>query len=237
MKHHQEQEADLLKSYTTPASTTQAPTQTSASGAKPTWQKRDMMVIFVLGGPGSGKGTNCARLVEDFGFEHLSAGDLLREEQRRPGSQYGELIKNYIREGKIVPMEVTIALLKKAMRRSNKGWFLVDGFPRAMDQALKFEETVVESTATLYFECPESTMLQRLLKRGETSGRVDDNIESIRKRFSTFTNTSFPVIEYYQQQDKVLKVSCEDDPDKVYSDVKNLMEKLINDRNPRTPQQ
>ncbi|KAF9146246.1 hypothetical protein BG015_011647, partial [Linnemannia schmuckeri] len=101
---------------------------------------QDTTVIFVLGGPGAGKGTQCANLVRDFGFVHLSAGDLLREEQQRPGSQYGELIKTYIREGNIVPMEVTIALLENAMLASGQKRFLIDGFPRKMDQALKFEE-------------------------------------------------------------------------------------------------
>lgn len=227
-------EAEAAAAAPIPYSSSQYST-TKSQKIKPVWEKRDVMVIFVLGGPGSGKGTNCAKLVEDFGFEHLSAGDLLREEQRRKGSQYGELIKECIREGKIVPMEVTIALLKKAMRMSNKGWFLIDGFPRAMDQAEMFEKVIVESTATLYFECPEATMLERLLKRGETSGRADDNIDSIRKRFTTFTDTSFPVIQHYQDEGKVIKVSCEDAPDQVYSDVKNAIEKLINDIHPRVP--
>lgn len=70
------------------------------------------------------------------------AGDLLRAEQERPGSQYGELIKTYIKEGKIVPMEVTIALLENEMLASGQDRFLIDGFPRKMDQALKFEEAV-----------------------------------------------------------------------------------------------
>lgn len=71
-------------------------------GNKPTFSPKDVSVIFVLGGPGAGKGTQCANLVRDFGFVHLSAGDLLREEQNREGSEFGELIKTYIREGKIV---------------------------------------------------------------------------------------------------------------------------------------
>jgi UMP-CMP kinase len=69
---------------------------------KPTFSPKEVTVIFVLGGPGAGKGTQCANLVRDFGFVHLSAGDLLREEQNREGSEFGELIKTYIREGKIV---------------------------------------------------------------------------------------------------------------------------------------
>lgn len=97
----------------------------------PLWSTDNVTVIFVLGGPGAGKGTQCSKLVSDYGFKHLSAGDLLREEQDRPGSDFGEMIKTYIKEGTIVPMEVTITLLenamKKAMEEEKKSTFLIDG--------------------------------------------------------------------------------------------------------------
>ena len=88
--------------------------------------------MFVLGGPGAGKGTQCANLVRDYGLTHLSAGDLLRAEQDRPGSQFGNLIKQYIKEGTIVPMEVTVQLLENAMtdtvkNHEGEGRFLIDG--------------------------------------------------------------------------------------------------------------
>lgn len=181
------------------------------------------LVVFVLGGPGAGKGTQCANLVRDYGFKHLSAGDLLREEQDRPGSEFGDMIKSYIRDGKIVPMEVTIQLLENAMNatieKSGTRKFLIDGFPRKMDQALKFEEVVVPSKFTLFFECSEEVMRKRLLKRGETSGRSDDNEESIKKRFRTFVDTSMPVVDMFEKEGKVLKVSAEHSPDQVYADV------------------
>ncbi|KAI9489573.1 adenylate kinase-domain-containing protein [Zychaea mexicana] len=192
---------------------------------------QEVFVVFVLGGPGSGKGTQSEYIIKDYGFVHLSAGDLLREEQKREGSQYKELIQDCIREGKIVPMEVTIALLENAMKeaidKEGKKRFLIDGFPRKMDQALKFEEVVVESQFTLYFECSEDTLVTRLLKRGESSGRIDDNIESIKKRFQTFKETSFPVIEYYEGKDKVRKVNAERDIEKVYADVKKVIEAAL----------
>ncbi|RHZ81811.1 hypothetical protein Glove_117g573 [Diversispora epigaea] len=189
--------------------------------------KDDVTVVFVLGGPGSGKGTQCAKLVQDFGFVHLSAGDLLREEQERKGSEFGELIRNYIKEGKIVPMEITIALLEKAMIENDSNRFLIDGFPRALDQALQFEKEVVESTSILFFDCPEEVMLQRLLKRGETSGRIDDNIESIKKRFVTFKSTSYPVVEHYRTLNKVHTIPCADDVNVVYSKVKPIFEEMF----------
>lgn len=161
---------------------------------------------------------------------------MLRAEQQREGSTYGAMIKEYITEGKIVPMEVTIKvsddfaihilhilnssfstalhllncsfadpltqLLENAMRdtlsspptfpadsplaaewKDGKGRFLIDGFPRKMDQALKFDESVCESSFVLFFNTTEAVMLERLLERGKTSGRDDDNRESIVKRF------------------------------------------------------
>lgn len=182
------------------------------------------LVIFVLGGPGSGKGTQCASLVRDYGFKHLSAGDLLREEQDREGSEFGEMIKEYIQDGKIVPMEVTVQLLENAMtatiNEQGNRKFLIDGFPRKMDQAVKFEEAVAPSKFTLFFDCPEDVMQKRLLKRGETSGRSDDNMESIKKRFKTFVDTSMPVVEYFEKQGKVVKVEAVTGPEEVYKVVK-----------------
>ncbi|KAI0956943.1 UMP-CMP kinase, variant 3 [Taiwanofungus camphoratus] len=141
--------------------TEDASTSAAASTAPTPIFDSKVTVIFVLGGPGVGKGTQCASLVDDFGFCHLSAGDLLRAEQAREGSEYGELIRSCIREGQIVPMAVTIKLLENAMRaaletpRAGDAWgggrgrFLIDGFPRQMDQAEKFDNEVRMARAAL----------------------------------------------------------------------------------------
>jgi len=197
----------------------------AATRTSPLWDADKVTVIFVLGGPGAGKGTQCAKLVADYGFKHLSAGDLLREEQDRPGSEFGEMIKSYIKEGTIVPMEVTVQLLENAMKSSmegenKKGLFLIDGFPRKLDQAHAFERTVVPSKFTLFFDCSEAVMEKRLLHRGETTGRADDNIESIKKRFRTFVETSMPVVDEFESQGRVVKVNAERAPVEVYEDVK-----------------
>ncbi|KAL2843672.1 adenylate kinase-domain-containing protein [Aspergillus pseudoustus] len=198
-------------------------------------------VVFLLGGPGSGKGTQSTNLVRDYGFTHLSAGDLLRAEQVRPDSQYGELIKSYIREGQIVPMEITVALLSNAMAEKltetkvssegrngstgGKARFLIDGFPRKLDQAVFFEETVCVSEFTLFLDTSEEVMEKRLLKRGETSGRDDDNAESIRKRFRTFVETSMPVVDAFEAQGKVIKVEATGTVEEVYARIQAGFEK------------
>ncbi|CAG8195912.1 unnamed protein product [Penicillium salamii] len=194
----------------------------------PRFSPTDVTVVFFLGGPGSGKGTQSANLVESYGFVHLSAGDLLRAEQERTGSQYGDMIREYIREGKIVPMEVTVALLSNAMADSladspppagTKARFLIDGFPRKLDQAHFFEDTVCPSELVLFLDCPENVMESRLLKRGETSGRADDNAESIRKRFRTFVETSMPVVEYFRKKDRVVEVRADIPIEQVFAKV------------------
>jgi UMP-CMP kinase len=197
---------------------------------KKAFKDGEVSVIFVLGGPGSGKGTQCNRLVKEHQFVHLSAGDLLRAEQQRPGSQYGELIDKCIKEGLIVPQEVTVALLRNAMKDAKaNGYarFLIDGFPRKMDQAITFEDEIATSSFTIFFECPEQVMLERLLERGKTSGRTDDNIESIKKRFRTFVETSFPVVEYFDKQGKVVKLQCDQPVDVVYAQVEKAIKEKI----------
>jgi len=125
-------------------------------------------------------------------------------------------------------MEVTVQLLENAMTDDLKGKsgpvrFLIDGFPRKMDQAVKFEETVCPSQFTLFFDCPQDVMQERLINRGKTSGRADDNAESIKKRFKIFVETSMPVVEYFEKENKVVRISATKTPDEVYADVKKGM--------------
>ncbi len=213
-----------------PADTQPDPTSSPSS---PAFSPDDVTVIFVLGGPGAGKGTQCARLVSEHGFTHLSAGDLLRAEQNRPGSQFGDLIRDYIKNGLIVPMEVTVKLLENAMKDSlkakqtTKGRFLIDGFPRKLDQAHKFEDTVCPAQSVLFFDCPEEVMEERLMERGKTSGRADDNAESIRKRFRTFIDTSMPVVEYFEKQGKVVRVDATPAPEKVFGTTQKMLKEKL----------
>ena len=180
-------------------------------------------IIFVLGGPGSGKGTQCAKIVEKYGYQHLSAGDLLRDEVKS-GSAVGRECEAIMKEGKLVPVEVTIGLLRAAMIKSGAADFLIDGFPRALDQAHRFEQLVKPCERVIFFECPEEVMEARLLKRGETSGRSDDNAETIRKRFKTFVEQSLPVIDHYEGLGKAHKVSATRPPDEVFAEVQKVLE-------------
>ncbi|KAJ3265140.1 hypothetical protein HDU77_006371 [Chytriomyces hyalinus] len=186
------------------------PTTTTARGKA--WQN----IVFVLGGPGCGKGTQCVRIAQEFKYNHLSAGDLLRAEVAS-GSPRAKELDAIMKEGKIVPMSVTLSLLQEAMEKSGEAnGFLIDGFPRQLDQAVAFEETIAQCKFVLMFDCPESVLEQRLLKRGETSGRADDNMETIKKRFRTFVDTSMPVITHFEKLGRCVKISSVPHPEEVY---------------------
>lgn len=180
-------------------------------------------MVFVLGGPGSGKGTNCAKIKESFGYEHLSAGDLLRAE-RESGSELAEMINNYIKEGKIVPAEVTVGLLRKAMETSGKDKFLVDGFPRDLHNLecwSKEMDPIADVLFLLFLDCPNEVVVNRLLERGKTSGRNDDNAETIRKRLDTYESQTRPIIEHFRGLGKVRQVDSNRTEDEVFADVSN----------------
>ncbi|XP_021729544.1 UMP-CMP kinase 3-like isoform X2 [Chenopodium quinoa] len=181
---------------------------------------RKVTVIFVLGGPGSGKGTQCANIVQNFGFTHLSAGDLLRAEIKS-GSENGTMIQSMIKEGKIVPSEVTVKLLQLAMQESGNDKFLIDGFPRNEENRETFESvTGIEPEFVLFFDCPEEEMEKRLLTRNQ--GREDDNLETIKKRFKVYMESSLPVVAYYSLKDKVRKIDAAKQAEAVFEDVKAI---------------
>ncbi|KAL0928222.1 hypothetical protein M5K25_000094 [Dendrobium thyrsiflorum] len=185
---------------------------------------KEFKVIFVLGGPGSGKGTQCAKIAKHFGFTHLSAGDLLRAEINS-GSKNGTMIESMINEGKIVPSEVTIKLLQLAMRESGNDKFLIDGFPRNEENRAAFENLEkIEPEFVLFFDCPVEEMERRILNRNQ--GRDDDNMETIRKRFKVFIESTLPVIEFYNLKGKLYKIDACKPADEVFEDVKAIFSRF-----------
>ncbi|CAM9584530.1 unnamed protein product [Scytosiphon promiscuus] len=182
-------------------------------------------VVFVLGGPGSGKGTQCELIAgeEALGYAHLSAGDLLRAE-RNSGSELAGMINEYIREGKIVPAEVTVGLLRKAMASSGKSRFLIDGFPRNPDNLAAWEASTAGGAVifdfALFLDCPEEVMTARIMERGRSSGRIDDNEEAIRKRLVTYRESTMPIIREFETRGKLREVNSDQTIEAVAADVR-----------------
>lgn len=186
-------------------------------------------VVFVLGGPGSGKGTQCELLTKRLPepWVHLSAGDLLRAERKKAdSSELGALIQSRISAGQLVPSSVTCRLIQNAMEEhfqtAGVRKFLVDGYPRGIENKTVWEEQVKNATVEfiLFLECPEEVLTGRLLERGRTSGRVDDaNIDIIRKRFRTFQQETAPIVEAYDKQGKVVRVQADRPIEDVYNSI------------------
>jgi len=171
-------------------------------------KNKKVPIIWVLGGPGSGKGTQCERLIKRYGFQHLSSGDLLRDEVAS-GSDKGKELNEMMKNGVLVPRAVVLDLIKQAMLKkldSAKG-FLIDGYPREVEQGVDFENQIAPASLVLYFDCSDATMKERLLGRAKSSGRADDNEETIVKRLVTFHQCSEPVIKKYAE--KVVSISAD----------------------------
>lgn len=182
-------------------------------------------IIWVLGGPGSGKGTQCDKIVAKYGFTHLSTGDLLRNEVQS-GSERGKQLNAIMERGELVPLDAVLGLLTEAMLKNvttSKG-FLIDGYPRELEQGLTFEKKITECSVILNFDVSPETMTKRLLHRAQTSGRVDDNEETIKKRLDTFGKHSKPVIEHFSSKCKT--ISAERDPAEIFKDVESCLDSL-----------
>jgi len=189
-------------------------------------------VIFILGGPGSGKGTQCEKLTKKYPhYTHLSAGDLLRAERKKSDSELSKIINSHIAEGKLVPSEITVELLYNAMKeaydKDKTKHFLIDGFPRnqgnvdAWNGMSKMKTTI---KFVLFFDCSEEIMTSRLIQRGKTSGRNDDELDVIRKRFLTYRNESMPIIEMYEKEGLLKTISADKSVDDVFGQVCSLFD-------------
>jgi len=188
-------------------------------------KKAGLPIVWVLGGPGCGKGTQCDKIVAKYGYTHLSSGDLLRDEVNS-GSARGKQLLAIMEKGDLVPLQVVLDLLAEAMIKklpSSKG-FLIDGYPRELAQGVEFEKDIGPCSQILYFELSNETMTKRLLKRAETSGRADDNMETIKKRLNTFRTHSEPVVDAYV--DKCAKIPAERSIDEIFADVCTTLDKL-----------
>ena len=205
------------------------------------------MNLVLLGPPGAGKGTLAARLVEAFGFVHLSTGDILREEVKK-GSELGKLAQGYMERGELVPDEVILGMVRERVDGKSDG-FLFDGFPRTIAQAEGLEEILPVHMA-IYLELPEEEVVRRLSARrvckqcganynlitqppkvpgvcdrcgGELYQRPDDNEEVIRNRFRVYTEQSAPLIDYYERKGILVRVDASLPPEEVFRRVAEVL--------------
>lgn len=171
-----------------------------------------MLNVIIAGAPGSGKGTQSALIIEKYKLKHFSTGDILRSEIAS-GSDLGMEAEKFISKGNLVPDQMIIEMLTKAILRlpENCEGIIFDGFPRTVEQAEALENLMdgLKKPVVCYIDLqvPKRELMSRLLIRGETSGRSDDNLETIKKRLDVYENKTAPVNDYYITLDKYSEVN------------------------------
>lgn len=194
-------------------------------------KKTKMLNLILFGPPGSGKGTQAERLISKYNLCHISTGDMFRYELSH-NTELGQLARSYMDKGQLVPDSVTIAMLKKRVEDNPhvKG-FIFDGFPRTTPQAEALDELLAEVgesiSGLIELSVDEDEIVKRVLLRGKTSGRADDNNESIiRKRINVYRSETTPVADYYGQFGKSHKIQGVGSIDDIFNNLCHTIDSL-----------
>lgn len=190
-----------------------------------------MLNIILFGPPGSGKGTQSEKLIQDYQLVHLSTGNILRDEVSRETS-LGIEAKKIMDEGKLVSDDIVIGMIKsKLSENPDAKGFIFDGFPRTVAQAEALDRLMGELgtpiSVLLSLEVPYEELKDRLLKRGEIEGRTDDTEETIAKRIREYLDKTTPVADYYQVQGKLKAVEGVGSIDDIYARIQSAIEEHL----------
>ena len=189
-----------------------------------------MLNIVIFGAPGSGKGTQSERIVEKYGINHISTGDVLRAEIKH-GTELGKTAKGYIDQGQLIPDELMIDILASVFDsfKDSKG-VIFDGFPRTIAQAEALKKMLAERgqdvSVMLDLEVPEDELMVRLIKRGKDSGRADDNEETIKKRLHVYHSQTAPLIDWYKNEKKYQHINGLGTMEGIFAEICEAIDKL-----------
>ena len=189
-----------------------------------------MLNIVIFGAPGSGKGTQSERIVEKYGINHISTGDVLRAEIKN-GTELGKTAKGYIDQGQLIPDELMIDILASVFDsfKDSKG-VIFDGFPRTIAQAEALKKMLAERgqdvSVMVDLEVPEDELMVRLIKRGKDSGRVDDNEETIKKRLHVYHSQTAPLIDWYKNEKKYQHINGLGTMEGIFAEICEAIDKL-----------
>jgi adenylate kinase len=190
-----------------------------------------MKNIVIFGAPGSGKGTQSEKMIQKYGFGHISTGDVLRDQIKR-GTELGKTAKSYIDNGQLIPDDLMVSILADvydSFGKDHKG-VIFDGFPRTIPQAEALKEMLAKRghkvAAMIELDVPEDELMKRLILRGQQSGRSDDNEETIKKRLTVYHNQTAPLIEWYEKEGIHHHINGLGELDRIFADICAVIDSL-----------
>lgn len=189
-----------------------------------------MLNIIIFGAPGSGKGTQSAKIVETYGLMHLSTGDILRNEIKAE-TELGRLADSYMSKGHLVPDDLVIDILDSLISKHNdvKG-FIFDGFPRTLAQGEALYNMLAKHgedvDAVISLEVDEEELIDRLLERGRISGRTDDNRETIESRLQVYRNQTEPLKDFYRSRGTLKEIKGTGSIEEIFGSIENEINRL-----------
>lgn len=184
-----------------------------------------MLNIVIFGAPGSGKGTQSDKIIAEYGVEHISTGDVLRAEIKG-NTELGKTAAAYINEGKLVPDSLIIDILASTLDAKGKDikGVIFDGFPRTIAQAEALNNMLAERgqevSTVIGLEVNDEELIKRIIARGKTSGRADDNEETAKKRLDTYYSQTMPLKDFYIKEGKYAKIDGVGSIDDIYSNIR-----------------
>ncbi len=197
--------------------------------------KNNMLNLILFGKPGSGKGTQASLIKNKYNLVHISTGDVFRKNMTNK-TDLGMLAKGYMEKGELVPDEVTVNMLKEELEDHLPcEGFIFDGFPRTSYQAEKLDALLTKYSLnihlTIALDVDNETLIKRLLNRGKSSGRADDQSEDkINKRLQEYDKKTKPLIEFYTKQNKYKSINGIGEMDDITARIVNLLDNYLNDR-------
>lgn len=196
---------------------------------------KNMKNIVIFGAPGSGKGTQSDKIIAEFGVAHISTGDVLRSEIKAE-TELGKTASKYIQDGKLVPDDLIIDMLAKTLDKlvadakadgQELPGVIFDGFPRTIAQAQALDKILAERGEKVSYviglEVDDEELIKRIVERGKTSGRSDDNAETAKKRLETYYAQTMPLKDFYVSQGKYVKIQGVGGIDEIYAKISNAL--------------
>lgn len=183
-----------------------------------------MMNLVIFGGPGSGKGTQSAKLIDKYGLFHISTGEVLRGHIKAE-TDLGKIANEYISKGQLIPDELMIRILDDLLENEPRAMqgVVFDGFPRTINQALALQELLKKRGTKLHavigLEVPDHELTERLINRGKETGRADDTPETIKNRLEVYHNQTSPLRDHYLNEGKYLKIDGTGIVDEIFAEI------------------